>query len=98
MSEHPPAELAADLWMALDLPIDEFNGYYERNGWADTWAALGDRVRQLSGRGRCWEPAGYGERCVLRVGVGGKPHFGPHYGSSDVGSGEPLPTTEGAGA
>lgn len=84
----PPAYLAADVWMALGLNSREFDGYFDRNGWAETWAALCDRVRDLSGRGHCLAPVD-GEFCGLR------PHaVGPHMGPSDLGRGEPLPTAE----
>lgn len=77
----PPAYLAQDLWMALGLPVDQFAGYYERNGWAETWAVLLSAVR---GPEICGEPAGFGELCVLA------PHsVGPHIGRSDVGRSEP---------
>ena len=80
-----PAYLALDLWMALGIPSNGFDGYYERNGWADTWANLLDAVRRQSGRKECPIVAD-GEGCVLING-----HIGPHMGASDVGSSEPLP-------
>ena len=87
MSTAPPAYLALDLWMALGLPVDAFDVYYERNGWAGTWAALLHDVRRRMGAEPCWEPAGNGERCVLL------PHgdLMPHMGASDVGTSEALP-------
>lgn len=85
----PSTYLALDLWMALDLPIDAFDGYYERNGWGTTWAVLLHEVRTMRDSAPCWEPAGNGERCVLL------PHGDtmPHMGASDVGQSEPLPVT-----
>lgn len=80
-----PVYLALDLWMALGMPSNGFDGYYERNGWADTWANLLDAVRRQSGRKECPIIAD-GEGCVLING-----HIGPHMGASDVGSSEPLP-------
>lgn len=80
----PSAYLALDLWMALGLPVEQFQPYYDRNRWADTWASLLAAVR--SRRETCWKPVGFGERCVLTGG-----HIGPCYGESDVGRSEPLP-------
>ena len=84
-ADSPPAYLALDLWMALGMPSNGFDGYYERNGWADTWANLLDAIRRQSGRKECPIIAD-GEGCVLING-----HIGPHMGASDVGSSEPLP-------
>lgn len=81
----PPAYLALDLWQALDLPLSEFDGYYARNGWADTWANLLEGVRKLVGYSTCPIETD-GEPCVLIDG-----HKGPHYGASDVGASEFLP-------
>jgi hypothetical protein len=86
----PPIYLALDLWMALGLPTDQFDDYYERNHWANTWANLLAAVRQRTGRKVCWKPVGQGERCVLT-----DRHFGPCYGDSDVGISEPLPFSSG---
>ena len=83
--EAPPAYLALDLWMALGMGSRGFDGYYDRNGWADTWANLLDAVRRQSGRKECPLVVD-GEGCVLANG-----HVGPHMGASDVGSAEPLP-------
>ena len=82
--EQPPVYLALDLWQALGLPVEEFDGYYDRNGWADTWSNLLDPARRRFGRGECGKDAG-GEPCVLTG-----EHL-VHYGASDVGSSEPLP-------
>lgn len=83
----PPIYLAADLWDALGAPIADFDAYYERNRWADTWANLlgvvRDRVKPKCGQGV------EGEKCVLTAG-----HLPPHYGSSDVGRSEPVPVPE----
>lgn len=79
-----PVYLAADVWQALHLPVEEFDGYYERNGWGETWAVLMAAVR---GPAKCGRPVD-GEVCVLA------PHSesAPCYGASDVGSSEPLPS------
>jgi hypothetical protein len=79
----PPVYLALDVWQALHLPVGEFDGYYQRNGWAETWAALMAGVR---GPAQCGRPVD-GEVCVLA------PHSesAPCYGARDVGSSEPLP-------
>ena len=83
----PDAYLALDLWIALGLDSRDFDAYYERNGWANTWANLLGEIRSRS------LPAcaviEYGEQCEL---IGG--HIGPHMGASDVGSSEPLPFSE----
>ena len=89
-ADSPPVYLALDLWMALGMPSKGFDGYYERNGWADTWSNLLGAVRRQSGRKECPIIAA-GERCVLING-----HIGPHMGASDVGSSEPLPLVEAA--
>lgn len=81
----PPVYLAVDLWMALGMDSREFDAYYDRNGWADTWSNLLARVRTLSGRQVCPIVVD-GEPCVLL-----DRHVGPHMGASDVGSSEPLP-------
>lgn len=80
----PPVYLAADLWDALGAPTGEFDAYYERNGWADTWANLLGAVRDRF-KPKCGQDAD-GESCVLSAG-----HLPPHYGASDVGSSEPVP-------
>lgn len=72
-----------DLWMALGLDDAAFDGYYERNGYAETWAALMDALRV--GLPLCGAPTGQGP-CVLRQHAG---HV--HYAADDVGRGEPLP-------
>ena len=87
MSDAHPAYLALDLWMAIGLDSREFDGFYERNGWADTWSILLDAVRRTYGRQECGEEQD-GEVCVLLA-----PHIGPHWSASDVGSTEPLPQT-----
>lgn len=85
MSEAPPAYLAQDLWMALGLPVKEFDGYFQRNRWANTWANLLSAVRGPAAVCGAYVD---GEVCVLA------PHnIGPHMGRSDVGSSEPLPFT-----
>lgn len=74
-----------DLWVALGLPDAEFEGYYERNGYAETWAALLDAARVTP---LCGAPTDSGP-CVLRQ------HAGPvHYAADDVGRGEALPWPE----
>lgn len=89
--EKPPVYLAFDLWSALRLSDAdaEFDGYYERNGWADTWSNLLAEVRLRSGARPCGQDAD-GEPCVLMT----ESHL-VHYGESDVGSSEPLPAPEG---
>ena len=82
----PPAYLALDLWMALGAPVGEFDAYYERNGWANSWSNLLGEVRKVF-RPRCGQDAD-GEPCVLTEGHGNS----PHYGASDVGASEPIPT------
>jgi hypothetical protein len=79
----PPAYLALDLWVALGMDSNDFDAYYERNGWADTWANLLAAVRD---KPTCWEPVDPDDYCCLSEG-----HGGPHYGSRDVGLSEPLP-------
>lgn len=82
MTTTPPVYLAMALWMALGLPVQEFDAYYQRNGWADTWANLLSAVRGPAICGAYVD----GEVCVLA------PHdVGPHMGRSDVGTSEPLP-------
>ena len=71
--------------MALGLDSRGFDGYYERNGWATTWAVLLDAVRTSP---YCDAAVDSDEDCVLRAG-----HVGPHMGPSDVGSSEPLPVS-----
>jgi hypothetical protein len=83
----PPVYLAADLWQALGAPISDFDAYYERNGWADTWANVLGTVRDHF-RPKCGQDT-EGEACVLTAG-----HLTPHYGPSDVGSSEPVPVPE----
>lgn len=83
----PPIYLALDLWQAMGLDSREFDAYYERNGWANTWPNLLGAVRTKFGRRAvCPYAVEDGEDCVLLMG-----HFGPHMGESDVGSSEPLP-------
>ncbi|MFK4760319.1 hypothetical protein ACI3KS_05225 [Microbacterium sp. ZW T5_45] len=83
----PPVYLAADLWQALGAPTSDFDAYYERNGWADTWSNVLGVVRDRF-RPKCGQ-ATDGEACVLTAG-----HLPPHYGSSDVGSSERVPIPE----
>lgn len=83
----PDAYLALDLWSALGLDASDFDAYYERNGWAGTWANLLGEIRSRS-LPAC-DRVEYGEQCEL---IGG--HIGPHMGASDVGSSEPLPFPE----
>lgn len=83
--EIPAVQVAHDLWIALRLPGEEFEGYWDRNGWATTWAVLLDAVRGW--QYPCQEPtSGDYQACVLPKG-----HAGPHYGKGDVGVSEPLP-------
>jgi hypothetical protein len=77
------AWMCSDLWTAMGLPPAEFDGYFARNGFGNTWAALLGSIR---GPLRC------GKRidvswCVLA------PHSedAPCYGAEDVGVSEPLP-------
>lgn len=86
-NESPPVYLACDLWMALGLPVGEFDRYYSRNGWADTWSNLLHEVRKHF-RSSCGIDVA-GEPCVLMAN-----HLAPHYGASDVGSSDPLPILE----
>lgn len=78
--------LILDLWQALGCPVEQFDGYVERNGPADTWAALLAAVRNP---GRCLRPVDGdpSDLCVLA------PHSetSPCYGAGDVGSTELLP-------
>lgn len=74
-----------DLWMALGLPIADFDGYLARNRYATTWAGLLARVRTLAqGESQCTR----NDWCVLVT-----PHIGPCYALDDVGRAEPLPDT-----
>lgn len=84
------AYLAADLWYAMGGNAEDFVDYYERNGWANTWAALLQAIRVARGAELCaaFDPHIEGP-CVL---MKHNPSF-PHYGASDVGRGEPLPFT-----
>lgn len=82
----PPVYLAADLWDALGAPTADFDSYYARNGWADTWANLLGAVRDHF-KPKCEEDV-EGEPCALTAG-----HLTPHYGPSDVGRSEPVPAT-----
>ncbi len=82
-----PVYLAADLWDALGAPAGDFDAYYERNRWADTWSNLLGTVRDRF-RPKCGQDT-EGEPCVLTAG-----HLPPHYGPSDVGSHEPVPVPE----
>lgn len=75
-----------DLWMALGYDPGLFDGYYERNGAADTWAALCHAVRVLTGARVCGKPVDR-ETCVLLEHDEGS----PCWGASDVGTQEPLP-------
>ena len=84
----PPVYLALDVWQALGLPVGEFDSYYERNGWADTWANLMYAPGGVSRRPICGVAVG-GEACVLR-----EHGNGPHMGAGDVGSTEALPQAE----
>lgn len=84
----PPVYLALDLWQSLNLPLGEFDGYYERNGWADTWSNLNHEIRLRSGATACGNTDS-GEPCVLLT-----PNHPVHHGFSDVGSFEPLPIPE----
>lgn len=84
-ASRPPVYLALDLWLAMGLEAGEFDAYYDRNGWADTWSNLLQGVRTRSGLQRCGVLVD-GEPCVTIV-----DHIGPHIGASDVGSSEPLP-------
>ena len=85
MADAPPIYLALDLWMALGLDSRHFDAYYERNGWANTWANLCGGVRDAVGREPCLALI-ENEYCQLDFG-----HIGPHMGESDLGYGEPLP-------
>lgn len=85
MPESPPIYLALDLWLAMGLEGQDFDAYYERYGWADTWATLLNAVRTKYGRETCGEGQD-GDVCVLRG-----PHIGPHMTVDDVGTSEPLP-------
>lgn len=80
----PPIHLAADLWDALGAPSSDFDAYYARNGWGNTWSNLLGAVRDRF-RSKCGEDT-EGERCILTAG-----HLPPHYGPSDVGSSDPVP-------
>lgn len=83
-SAPPQAYLALDLWQALHLPVGEFDGYFERNGWGTTWPIL---LHEVRGPATCTRLTDDGEPCVL------SPHSEtfPCYGAGDVGSSEPLP-------
>lgn len=85
MADAPPAYLALDLWMALGFDSRDFDTYYERNGWANTWSNLLAGVRDIVGREFCLQVVD-NEYCQLEAG-----HMGPHMGESDLGYGEPLP-------
>ena len=92
MDSTPPVYLAVDLWMAMGLEVGEFDAYYGRNGWADTWSNLLGAVREKYGRQVCGAEND-GEVCVMLA-----PHIGPHMSAEDVGSFEPLPVhTDGSG-
>ena len=84
----PPVYLALDVWQALGLPVGEFDAYYERNGWADTWSNLMYAPGGVSRRPICGAVVD-GEPCVLR-----EHSNGPHMGAGDVGSTEVLPQAE----
>jgi hypothetical protein len=70
--------MTLQLWMALGLDSQAFDGYINEHGWADTWSNLLGVVRGL--RTPCAEPIGGDDYCVFAQG-----HSGPHYGASDVG-------------
>jgi hypothetical protein len=88
----PPIYLALDLWMALGLDDREFDAYYDRNGWADTWSNLLGRVREHFRGETCGWVTEDGEPCVIDIAG----HVGPHMGASDVGASEPLPAAKGS--
>lgn len=77
MADAPPAYLALDLWMALGFDSRDFDAYYERNGWANTWSNLLAGVRDIVGREYCLQVVD-NEYCQLDAG-----HIGPHMGESD---------------
>lgn len=78
MSQAPPIYLALDLWMALGFDPAEFDGYFDLNGWGDTWPALLDVVK--GPRTPCAKPLSASDWCVFAEG-----HGGPCYGADDVG-------------
>lgn len=82
----PPLYLALDLWQAMGLPLSEFDGYIERNGFGETWAVLLGHIRNPLPCGRITYD---GTPCVLT------PHsdMTPCYSADDVGTSEPLPRT-----
>jgi len=84
MEYHPPIYLALDLWMALGMESNDFDAYYERNGWANTWSALLNEVRK-DHRQKCGVVTEEGP-CVLYQHT-----IGPHMMADDVGYGESLP-------
>lgn len=79
-----------DIWSAMKLPVDEFDGYIQRNGSADTFLILLREIRLRSGDTFCDKLTEEGETCSLL-----KHSFGPCLGDSDVGSSEPLPASRG---
>lgn len=89
-NEGLPVYLALDIWQALNLPVREFDSYYKRNGWADTWSNLTAEVRRSARFEVCTALTDEGEPCVMQI-LG---HIGPHMGAGDVGAYEPLPERE----
>jgi hypothetical protein len=81
------AQFSLDLWMALGCPVDEFDGYFQRNHGAGTWANLLGVVRNIF-RPKCGKPTDDGP-CVLS-----EHEVGPCHSSGDVGSSEPVPHAE----
>ena len=79
-----------DIWSAMKLPVDEFDGYIQRNGSADTFLILLREIRLRSGDTFCGKLTEEGEPCRLM-----KHSFGSCWGDSDVGSSEPLPASRG---
>jgi hypothetical protein len=75
--------LCLDVWMALGLDVALFDGYYQRNRFATTWAELMARVRAMAIPPN---PCFIEEWCVLQAG-----HFGVCYGADDLGTSEALP-------
>jgi hypothetical protein len=78
---------ALDLWMALGCPVEEFDGYMERNSIADTWANLLGVVRNIFHL-KCGKLTDDGP-CVLS-----EHEVGPCHSRGDVGSSEPVPHAE----
>jgi hypothetical protein len=86
MSDSPPIYLALDLWIALGLDSREFDAYYGRNGWEDTWSNLLGEVRTMRVP-YCLAMTDEGP-CVLH-----RHTVGPHMAEGGVGHFEPLPFT-----